>query len=220
MSNSADRRLHHPGREPRLCRGDLPAGRHSEGRHDLHDRSASSRSPRTTSSATTPSRCRTTSPTSATKHSLTFGFSFEKYRSENVFFSGSQSVYTYSSLEDFYADANGYLQDPNRTASPVQLRRFQVRLEQHSGGRQAAPAARREVCRRLRPGRLDGDAATSSSSPASGSTCRSSPRPASRIRSPMRCRSATRRGRRSTTRPPSCRTRTSCGRRAPASTGI
>ncbi len=52
------------------------------------------------------------------KHSQTFGASYEKYRSENVFFSGAQSVYTYSSLDDFYADAN-------RTA-PVTLRRFQV----------------------------------------------------------------------------------------------
>jgi hypothetical protein len=52
------------------------------------------------------------------KHSQTFGFSFEKYRSENVFFQGAQSVYTYNSLEDFYADA--------RDGQQVTLRRFQV----------------------------------------------------------------------------------------------
>jgi carboxypeptidase family protein len=61
------------------------------------------------------------------KHTWTFGASAEKYHSENVFFPGAQSVYVYNSLADFYADANGYLTNPNRTTSPVTLRRFQVR---------------------------------------------------------------------------------------------
>jgi hypothetical protein len=61
------------------------------------------------------------------KHELTFGVSAEWYESENVFFPGRQSVYVYNSLADFYADANGYLANPNRTTSPVTLRRFQVR---------------------------------------------------------------------------------------------
>jgi hypothetical protein len=61
------------------------------------------------------------------KHSLTFGGSFEAYESENVFFPGKQSAYVYNSLEDFYTDANGFLANPNRTVSPVNLRRFQVR---------------------------------------------------------------------------------------------
>ena len=61
------------------------------------------------------------------RHTLTVGLSAERYESENVFFPGSQSVYTYNSLADFYADANGYLANPNRTTSPVTLRRFQVR---------------------------------------------------------------------------------------------
>ena len=39
----------------------------------------------------------------------------------------SQSAYVYNSLDDFYTDANGYLANPNRTISPVNLRRFQVR---------------------------------------------------------------------------------------------
>lgn len=60
-------------------------------------------------------------------HNLTFGLSAERYESENVFFPGSQSVYTYNSLADFYTDANGYLADPNRTTAPITLRRFQVR---------------------------------------------------------------------------------------------
>jgi outer membrane receptor protein involved in Fe transport len=61
------------------------------------------------------------------RHDLTFGVSWERYESENVFFPGSQSVYVYNSLADFYTDANGYLANPTRTTSPVTLRRFQVR---------------------------------------------------------------------------------------------
>jgi hypothetical protein len=60
-------------------------------------------------------------------HSLTVGASVEKYHSENVFFPGKQSAYVYNSLADFMTDANGYLANPNRTTSPVTLRRFQVR---------------------------------------------------------------------------------------------
>ena len=55
----------------------------------------------------------------AGKHTITAGFSYEHYQSENVFFPGSQSAYVFNSLEDFYASANG-----NKN---VDLRRFQVR---------------------------------------------------------------------------------------------
>src|SRR5690606_29189552 len=34
---------------------------------------------------------------------------------------------SYNSLDDFYADANDYIANPDRTTSPVSLRRFQVR---------------------------------------------------------------------------------------------
>jgi hypothetical protein len=61
------------------------------------------------------------------RHSWTFGVSAERYTSENIFFPGSQSVYAYNSLADWYADANDHLNNPNRTTSPVTLRRFQVR---------------------------------------------------------------------------------------------
>ena len=61
------------------------------------------------------------------KHTFTFGGAAERYESENVFYPGSQSVYIYNSLDDFYADARNYLANPNRTTSPVTLRRFQVR---------------------------------------------------------------------------------------------
>ncbi len=66
-------------------------------------------------------------------HTLTFGVSLERYESENVFFPGSQSVYVYNSLADFYTDANDFLANPNRTTSPVALRQFQVRYNNIPG---------------------------------------------------------------------------------------
>jgi outer membrane receptor protein involved in Fe transport len=69
----------------------------------------------------------------AGRHDLTFGISAQQYRSENVFFPGAQSVYVYNSLSDFYTDANDFLANPNRTTSPVTLRRFQVRYNNVPG---------------------------------------------------------------------------------------
>ncbi|MEQ1759609.1 MAG: carboxypeptidase regulatory-like domain-containing protein [Vicinamibacterales bacterium] len=62
-----------------------------------------------------------------TAHSLTLGGALQRYESENVFYSLQQSAYVYNSLQDFYTDANDSLANPNRTTSPVTLRRFQVR---------------------------------------------------------------------------------------------
>jgi len=70
---------------------------------------------------------------SAGSHYMTFGASAEYYESENIFFPGSQSAYVYDSLDDFYADANGFLDNPNRTESDVDLRRFQVRWSNQPG---------------------------------------------------------------------------------------
>jgi hypothetical protein len=67
------------------------------------------------------------------KHAFTFGGALERYQSDNVFFPGSQSAYVYSSLADFYTDANDYLANPNRTASPVNLAIFQVRYNNIPG---------------------------------------------------------------------------------------
>lgn len=67
------------------------------------------------------------------KHELTAGVTFQKYHSDNVFYSGSYGVYVYNSLSDFYADANSYLANPNRTTSPVTLRTFQVRYNNIPG---------------------------------------------------------------------------------------
>ena len=60
-------------------------------------------------------------------HTITAGFSYENYQSENVFFPGSQSVYVYNSLADFYKDGDNFLANGNAVASGVNLRRFQVR---------------------------------------------------------------------------------------------
>jgi len=60
-------------------------------------------------------------------HTLTFGAYSEKYHSDNIFMSCcTQSAYGYNSLADFYTDAQGFLNNPNRAASPVTLRAFQI----------------------------------------------------------------------------------------------
>ena len=63
----------------------------------------------------------------AKNHSITFGGNLEKFHSDNSFYFGIQSAYSYNSLADFYTDANGYLANPNRTVSPVTLGIFQVK---------------------------------------------------------------------------------------------
>jgi len=69
----------------------------------------------------------------AGKHVFTAGVNLERFSFENVFFPGSQSVYVYNSLANFYADANNYLApDPNY--SQVTLRRFQLRYSALPGG--------------------------------------------------------------------------------------
>ena len=62
------------------------------------------------------------------KHSLTFGVTMQQYKAQNSFFNCcKQGAYVYNSLADFYADANGFLANPNRTSSTVIPRRYQVR---------------------------------------------------------------------------------------------
>jgi hypothetical protein len=62
------------------------------------------------------------------RHSLTFGVTTQRYKAQNSFFNCcKQGAYVYNSVADFYADANGFLANPNRTTSPVTPRRYQVR---------------------------------------------------------------------------------------------
>jgi len=62
------------------------------------------------------------------RHSLTFGVTLQRYEAQNSFFNCcKQGAYVYNSLADFYADANGFLANPNRTSSTVIPRRYQVR---------------------------------------------------------------------------------------------
>jgi hypothetical protein len=68
------------------------------------------------------------------RHTLTFGATLQRYQSDNVFWSCCpQGNFVYSSLADFYADANDFLANPNRTASPVTLRRFKLRYSNFPG---------------------------------------------------------------------------------------
>ncbi|HXI28836.1 MAG TPA: carboxypeptidase regulatory-like domain-containing protein, partial [Vicinamibacterales bacterium] len=62
----------------------------------------------------------------ANKHSITFGGNIEKFHSDNSFYFGIQSAYSYNTLADFYADANGFLANPNRTVAAAP-NRFQVK---------------------------------------------------------------------------------------------
>jgi hypothetical protein len=61
------------------------------------------------------------------KHTFTGIVTAERYTSDNVFYPASQGVYVYSSLDAFYADANGFLANPNRTTTTTGAQRFQVR---------------------------------------------------------------------------------------------
>jgi hypothetical protein len=72
-------------------------------------------------------------------HKITAGFNLEYLRFRNVFFPGSQSVYVYQSLSDFYADADN---NP-ATVMDTTLRRFQLRYSALEGG--AEPVQPTEV---------------------------------------------------------------------------
>jgi hypothetical protein len=69
-----------------------------------------------------------------TRHTLTLGGTVQRYHSDNVFWSCCpQGDFLYSSLADFYADANDFLANPNRTTSPITLRRFKLRYSNYPG---------------------------------------------------------------------------------------
>jgi Carboxypeptidase regulatory-like domain len=56
------------------------------------------------------------------KHTITVGANYEKYKSNNSFFPGSNGVYIFNSLDDFYAAANS-----TADTSPVKINTFQYR---------------------------------------------------------------------------------------------
>ncbi|HEY3405888.1 MAG TPA: carboxypeptidase regulatory-like domain-containing protein [Ohtaekwangia sp.] len=61
-------------------------------------------------------------------HTLTAGISYEYFKSDNLFFPSSNGVYVYSSLDDFYAAMNDYLDNPDAATSPVDVVRYNLRV--------------------------------------------------------------------------------------------
>lgn len=61
------------------------------------------------------------------KHTLTFGANYEGYKSNNLFFPGSNGVYVFDSLAQFYAASEFGLLNPNVDTSAVRYNRFQYR---------------------------------------------------------------------------------------------
>jgi len=79
----------------------------------------------------------------AGSHTLTAGLNLERLSYNNTFVQNGVGVYTYSSLSDFYAAANSYLDNPNATTSPVNLVRYQQQYSALPGN--ALPTSRTKV---------------------------------------------------------------------------
>ena len=60
-------------------------------------------------------------------HTITGGLSYEKYRSENLFFPVSNGLYVYNSIADYKAAVDDFILNPNATTSPVAVKQYNLR---------------------------------------------------------------------------------------------
>ncbi len=68
------------------------------------------------------------------KTTYTLGASFERFKSNNMFFPGSHGVYTFESLADFYAAADAFKSNPSTIPNISASTRFQYRYSALPGG--------------------------------------------------------------------------------------